>query len=299
MPDLNAERVTFDFRDARGNSVKGPVTLTCENYHLKSLNFRRTLEGFPQTLEMAAFPHGLWQVHVQPEYYRAKSFFVSVPAGEERTVTESFFLTASRAKPAFPAAGKVFGEERWEPLAELLTRSSVDGLAGEALYSHLTKKEPLKAAGLLNLYARARGVLLGEGREVAAGFDKLIESRQERIYCAVAGDLHGEVKRSVKQKVFASANGSLHDFPPGYKILKKDASFKTPEKAGNLQLTFAENDDEELIVDVDMDEAKGIEHAFEVLRHKFTGAKTHPYDIHQILAYFYPSVDPGYALQPK
>jgi hypothetical protein len=299
MPDLNTERVTFDFRDARGNPVTGPVTLTGENYHLKSLNFRLTLDAFPQTVEMAAFPQGLWQVHAQPEYYRAKSFFVSVPAGEERTVTEYFFLSSSRARPVFPAAGRIFGEAKWKALADLLKGSAVGGLSGEALYTHLTKKEPLKAAGLLNLHARARGVLLKDGQEVAAGFDKLIELRQERIYCAVAGDLHGEVKKAVKQKVFGPANGGLHDFPAGYRLLKKDASFKTPEKAGNLQLTFAENDDEELIVDVDMDEAKGIEHAFEVLRHRFTGAKTHPYDIHQILAYFYPTVDPGYALQPK
>lgn len=47
--------------------------------------------------------------------------------------------------------------------------------------------------------------------------------------------------------------------------------------------------------DVDVDDAQGIEHVFQVLGHWMTGEGTHPYDIHQILVW-YQGIDPGYRL---
>jgi hypothetical protein len=51
-------------------------------------------------------------------------------------------------------------------------------------------------------------------------------------------------------------------------------------------------------VDADVDEAKGIGHAFEVLGHIFSGGRTHPFDIHQILTFFFEGIDLGYDLEP-
>ena len=102
------------------------------------------------------------------------------------------------------------------------------------------------------------------------------------------------------------ASGLLHVFPTPYK--KEDVqghnSFKTPERTGNLQLTFAQAPDGKMMVDADVDDHSGIVHAFDVLKHTFTGEKTHPYDIHQILTYFYSAkynnkIDLGYQLVPK
>ena len=39
----------------------------------------------------------------------------------------------------------------------------------------------------------------------------------------------------------------------------------------------------------------GIQHAFDVIKHKVTGRDTHPYDIHQILIFFQ-DIHPGYEL---
>jgi hypothetical protein len=46
-------------------------------------------------------------------------------------------------------------------------------------------------------------------------------------------------------------------------------------------------------VDVDIDDAAGLGHVFQVLRNTLTGRPTHPYDIHEILV-SYQQLDPGY-----
>jgi hypothetical protein len=63
---------------------------------------------------------------------------------------------------------------------------------------------------------------------------------------------------------------------------------------GNLQLTFATNAQEQFAVDADLDDHQGIKHAFDVIKHKFSG-DTHPYDIHEVLVKFH-GIDPGYRL---
>jgi hypothetical protein len=63
---------------------------------------------------------------------------------------------------------------------------------------------------------------------------------------------------------------------------------------GNLQLTFATNAQEQFAVDADLDDHQGIKHAFDVIKHKFSG-DTHPYDIHEVLVKFQ-GIDPGYRL---
>ena len=47
------------------------------------------------------------------------------------------------------------------------------------------------------------------------------------------------------------------------------------------------------MADIDIDDASGIEHVFQVLRNAITGKPTHPYYIHDILVRFQ-EIDPGY-----
>jgi hypothetical protein len=47
--------------------------------------------------------------------------------------------------------------------------------------------------------------------------------------------------------------------------------------------------------DIDIDDAGGILHVFQVLRNAVTGRPTHPYDIHEILL-AHQGIDPGYQL---
>jgi len=301
MAQFNTGTVTLDFKDAHRNPLKDSFRLTFDNFHVKSLNFRLDINRFPQSLEVPAFPTGLWTVFVQPEHYRPKSFFLSVPSGRTVTCEEFFFLHSDRARPRFPSTNVVFSAAEWEGLADLLKNSEVDELSGPDLYAELLrKKNHLLAAGLLNLHARTQAVTLQSGNTVFSYFEKIALIQQDRIYAMSDADLHGDVLKSVKKKIFDPANGSLHKFPipGGFEMLKKNASFKTPEKAGNLQLTFAENGEGAMVVDADVDEAKGIKHAFEVIGHIFTNGRTHPFDIHQILTFFYEKIVLGYDLVP-
>lgn len=302
MAQFNTGKVTLDFKDANRKPIKDSVRLTFDNFHVKSLNFRLNQDKFPVTLDQVpAFPTGIWTVFVQPEHYRPKTFFVSVPSGNTVTCEEFFLLHSSKARPIFPSTDKVFSEAKWKVLADLLKKSKIGELAGAELYADLIKKKnQLLAAGLLNLHGRSQAVELQSGKTVFAQFESVVSILQDRIYATVSDDLHGDVLKSVTKKILDPAGGSLHEFPiPGdFQMLKKDASFKTPEKAGNLQLTFARNSKSKTAVDADVDEAKGIKHAFEVLGHIFTGGRTHPYDIHQILTFFYEKIDLGYDLVP-
>jgi len=303
MADFNTGRVTLDFKDAHRKPIKDSVRLTFDNFHVKSLNFRITVDKFPVTLDkVPAFPTGMWTVHVQPERYRPKSFFLPVPSGGTVPCEHFFFLHSSKARPVFSSAETIFSDARWKELADLMKKSKIEGLSGQDLYADLTKKKNhLLGAGLLNLHGRSHFVTLQSGKTVFSLFDGVVSVLQDRIYTTVDLDLHGDVLKSVKKKILNPASGSLHEFPiPGeFVMLKKDASFKTPEKAGNLQLTFAGNAKGKQAVDADVDEANGIKHAFEVMGHVFSGGRTHPYDIHQILTFFYEDIALAYDVVPN
>jgi len=61
-------------------------------------------------------------------------------------------------------------------------------------------------------------------------------------------------------------------------------------------MTFAEKESEGgHLVDIDLDDHKGLGHVADVLKHKFSGKETDPYDINQIL-YFAQQLDAEYRL---
>ena len=106
---------------------------------------------------------------------------------------------------------------------------------------------------------------------------------RERIYANVHDDLL-EALRDYTQ-VYDSVGGGMHEFPPGgWHPVDEPYSFKTwKDRAGNIQLTFAQNVAGALLADIDLDDHKGLKHIADVLKHKFTDKNTPPYDIHQAL----------------
>ena len=98
-----------------------------------------------------------------------------------------------------------------------------------------------------------------------------------------------ETKNSAAAGLFHKVSGSLHTPPPGFQPAE---SFKTSDKYGNLQLTFFTNG-EKFKADIDIDDAGGLEHVFQVLRNKLSGKPTHPYNIHEVLV-AHQHLDPGY-----
>jgi hypothetical protein len=94
---------------------------------------------------------------------------------------------------------------------------------------------------------------------------------------------------------FKSVSGVLHSFPAGFTPVGQDNSFKTRDSAGNVQLTFGTDAAGNFLADIDLDDHAGLEHAADVIKHRFTGKDTDPYDIHELLIFFQ-GLDPGYRL---
>jgi hypothetical protein len=186
------------------------------------------------------------------------------------------------------APGLSGGDSRW--LLKLLESServlSFDGKKGKALYDDL---DDIRKAGLLNIGAKAGRTSLTNRRTVLSYIDELQEIRGDRFFVRVTKELREETKNSVATGLFHPVDGSLHRPPSGF---SSAGSFKTSDHYGNLQLTFFTNNDN-WVADVDIDDAAGIEHVFQVLRNKFSGQPTHPYNIHEILV-GYQKIDPGY-----
>jgi len=88
-----------------------------------------------------------------------------------------------------------------------------------------------------------------------------LELRGDRFF-AIAQKNSGRTKNSIAYDQFYEVSELLHHPPVGY---NGAGSYKTHDKYGNLQLSFFMKENE-CVVDVDIDDAGGLEHIFQVLR---------------------------------
>jgi hypothetical protein len=178
----------------------------------------------------------------------------------------------------FPAYEKLASE-----LQRVLACSQVEGIdaQGDALYGALTN---LQKAGLFNLFGKMSSFGFDEHRTVWSFVDSIVRVRADRVFVDVQPALRDLVKTAVATDRFHEAPSALHTPPLGF---LHAGSFKTAEQYGNLQLTFFASAQPPLAfrVDADIDDAAGLGHAFQVIRNWVTKGTTHPYDIHQILAF--------------
>jgi hypothetical protein len=112
--------------------------------------------------------------------------------------------------------------------------------------------------------------------------------RGDRCFARVAPELRDSIRNSMLEGLFREVSGALHEHP-GY---EPAGSFKTSDMYGNLQVTFFTKGDE-TVADIDIDDAAGLEHVFQVARNAITGTPTHPYNIRDILLR-HQEIDPGY-----
>jgi hypothetical protein len=195
------------------------------------------------------------------------------------------------ARVSFPAYAALDAKAQ-----AILQKSVLDhpprNVSGKALYDALPD---VPRAGLLNLLAKIGRTALPGGGGVMDHLKSFYRVRGDRVFADVGNGLRDLVKIGVDARTFKPVDGALHTPPPGFRLVD---SFKTDDHYGNLQITFFSSVAAPLRfkADIDVDDAAGIEHVFQVLRHKLTGRETHPYDIHEILLY-YQLLDPGYQLQ--
>lgn len=133
-----------------------------------------------------------------------------------------------------------------------------------------------RCAGLLNVMSKAQQTILSDGRDVWSHVTELTEVRQDRCFAMVDGGLRSLLAST---SIFSPVSSSLHNPPPGY---THAGSYKSDDQYGNLQVTLF-NSGALWMADLDIDDAAGLGHVFQVVRNSISGRPTHPYDIHQIL----------------
>jgi hypothetical protein len=287
MPDdFNRSDVQADFRDVYEQRITDEVVIKFYNTQLESikLRFDVNFQGEPITLkDLPAFPTGNYQVVITPTKYRFKQFFYNVQAGKSNGLLQDFFVDPDHAQPRLIDFGDIPAKSYATDLLRILGNSNID----QAAWSSLDKRN---RATILNLSAKMSREGITDGTKLI----KLVNSidrtwldvkHRERIYARVDANLYQALLDY--PAVYDPVNGGMHHFPPGYEPVDDPNSFKTlHDDAGNIQLTFARSADGDWLADIDLDDHKGLEHVMDVLKHKFSGKDTDPYDIHEILMYF-------------
>ena len=283
----NNVRLRLNLRDVFGEPLGGKVDILLRHQVLSEV--KKASANASSVIEITGLrgtPQGLYRMDIDPPSYQYVSQFVNLKASGITSLNLTFPIDPGKVKSVkFPAFSGLSND-----LTRLLESServlSFDGKKGKALYDDL---DDIRKAGLLNIGAKAGRTSLTNRRTVLSYIEELQEIRGDRFFVRVTKELREETKNSVAEGLFHPVDGSLHRPPSGF---SSAGSFKTSDHYGNLQLTFFTNDDN-WVADVDIDDAAGIEHVFQVLRNKFSGQPTHPYNIHEILV-GYQKIDPGY-----
>jgi hypothetical protein len=285
-------RLELDIVDVHGMRITEPVTISLRH---RTLHEQRRADDVTASKTIAISglrqePQGLYILEVSAPSYRPVQRFVTIPASGSKRDRVTLPIRADRATPLFPAF-----DELDDRLQGILTRSNNvrghEGKTGPELYAALGDEAK---AGLLNISKKSLATEFRNGGDLLPHL-VLIDILGDRCFVEVPRTLVDQMPQLVDGNSFQSVNGALHEPPAGF---SPAGSFKTDDAFGNLQLTFFESGGERFRADVDIDDAAGLGHVFQVARNHVTGSPTHPYNIHQILM-AHQHLDPGYRLVPK
>jgi hypothetical protein len=289
MPSGGQGRLRLDLFNVYGDALKERVDIFLHHQTLnETVAARNVLVSKAVSIaNLRSAPHGLYRLFVDPPSYLPVSQFVTIPASgtADRAITFAFDVNKV-VRVEFPAWNAI------EYAHKLLDASpnvpGFAGLRGRELYASL---DATRRAGLLNILAKCRRTRLSGGGLVIDAISELRELRGDRFFATVSHELREHVKNSVLDGLLFQTSGALHRPPDGF---TPAGSFKTIDSYGNLQLTFFANGTD-WVADIDIDDAAGLGHVFQVARNALTGRPTHPYDIHQILLR-HQEIDTGYRL---
>ena len=281
--------LTINLQDAGGRPLVDNATVEIVSVQTNTVEWRwpnaPTQQRFVRRLKK-----GEYRVTVTPLQHRRVRAIQMV--SRDRTLSVRCPIDPKYAVPTFPTY-----TELKPALKRVLERSKLTRLGdpmGEQLYDGLKDRREAKA-GLFNLFAKMQKTLVGD-RTTWSYVNDVYRVQGDRIFTRVAPEFLEVVDDAVPD-TFEQVDGSLHTPDAGFHEVR---SFKTPDKFGNLQLTFFASDTTpiEYRVDADIDNSSGLRHAFDVVEHWTTGEGTNPYDIHQLLVR-HQQVYPLYALGVK
>jgi hypothetical protein len=255
----------LDCVDVYGRRIRDLVTIRLKHCTLSESKVGRDIDASKAIVvkDLMAAPNGLYRLEVWPEKYLPVSRFVNIT---EKTPRLKLQFAVNRER----VTGLRFSNECGDGLPDL------------------------ERACLANITAKARHTMLPAGKSVADCIASILEVRQDRVFAMVAADLLAEIVAVARAGDLVEVSGALHSPPAGFKQFKQLGSYKSRDLYGNIQITLFHHEGRYL-ADLDIDDAGGILHIFQVLRNAITGRPTHPYDIHEILL-GYQHIDPGYAL---
>lgn len=283
-------KLELELLDVYGQFLGEKVDVLLRHQHLSHrLKASHKASGKFIVPKLHGDPQGLYRVDIDPPSYLPVRQFINIKASGATPMSALFPIDPNKVKDVvFPKFDKLS-----EGAQALLNKSdqvlASEGATGETLYNGL---DDLRKAGLLNILAKTNVVPLSNGKTVLSYLQELRELRGDRFFVVASKELREETKHSAGDGLFDSVSGSLHKLPSQFNDFTPAGSFKTPDRYGNLQLTFFMKGDE-CVADIDIDDASGLEHVFQVLNNFLPGNSTHPFNIHQILV-AHQKLDPGY-----
>ncbi len=271
--------------------VAESVTVLVKNQQLVDNRFFPNMAG-GNTVQLQGLmrtPQGRYLLEVDSPSYQPVAQFINIPASGDLTIDVILPVNPNRVT----SMERPDAKDLLPDLRDFLLKSSltIAGKKGVELFAALSD---ILCAGLLNLVAKARQTLLSSGKPALSYLLDMVDLRGDRLFAKVSPELPGECRRSETAGILHSVSDALHNPFPGF---ERAGSYKTFDHYGNLQLTLSNNPTSgEWMVDMDIDDAQGLEHVFQVVHNAVTGEPTHPYNIHEILVEFQ-QLDPGYTLK--
>jgi hypothetical protein len=282
-------KLQLNLVDVRGEKIKETVDVLLRHRTLSETSKAILKPGkTPVVTNLHARPQGIYQVFIDPPSYQPVSRFVEVLS---QGITALDVVCAVDPKKVRDIRFPKFGDLTTDARRTLDASDAILGFEGKKGDKLLSALDPIREAGFLNIMAKSEATVFNNGRSTASYFQSLIELRGDRFFVNVSQELREETKNSVQDGLFDPVSGLLHRIPDGF---TEAGSFKTQDHYGNLQLTFCVRGNE-WRADVDIDDAGGVEHVFQVLRNTVSGSPTHPYNIHQLLVH-YQRLELGYDL---
>jgi hypothetical protein len=294
--------LTIEVTDARGGALPGRLDIELDPQAQSSggdaMEVSFTVSGHTRfeisSISCQDGPGTLYAFRLNADGYKPYAFFQPMRPGARNVPSEATVRLMANPKkiasitaPAFADLPATFRRALDAAVMAELAAEDRDllGLSGAALYEAMG---PMRKASLLNLVAKGQH---GSSDRIASFVRSPAILRQDRCFAEVDPALHDRLARSDRYK---SAPGKLHTPPPGFELFN---SFKSRDAHANLQVTFMRKIDSDVMwADIDIDEASGFEHGFEVIRNAVVDGRTSPYVVRELLllAVDRQPIDPGY-----
>lgn len=289
-------KLKLELIDVHGKRLKERVDVSLRNLRVTHNLFFKSLDASKliQITNLFTSTDGTYQLTIDPPSYHVVSRFVNIKTSGTTDLQIPFPIDAGKVTSVnLPSFASLSREARG-----VLTNSpAVAGFENKTGADLLDALDDIRRAGLLNIACKTLATIFHDGTTVLSLIRELREIRGDRFFAFVDKALREETKNSVNTGLFDPVSGALHHLPASFVGFTDAGSFKTDDHFGNLQLTFFMRGDE-CVADIDIDDAGGIQHVFQVLRNRFTGSPTHPYNIHQILVR-HQHLDPKYTFNIK